>query len=153
MGFTHSASPGTIRVFQNKTLAISNSDTQPELRQCPKSDLACPGRLKFESRVCKPFGVGTSLNRDSTCKFRLGQSRIKEPHDKQGRATWLVSKPTGLISSAKNFGPKTGTPVLLIMGPGARLTRWPLEFVEILTSRGYRVIRHDNRDVGLPQTF
>jgi len=39
------------------------------------------------------------------------------------------------------------------MGLGARLTRWPLEFIEILTSRGYRVIRYDNRDVGLSQKF
>ena len=39
------------------------------------------------------------------------------------------------------------------MGLGARLTRWPLEFIDILTSRGYRVIRYDNRDVGLSQKF
>ncbi len=59
----------------------------------------------------------------------------------------------GIDIEYEEFGPKTGTPILLIMGLGAQLTRWPLEFIEILTSRGYRVIRYDNRDVGLSQKF
>jgi pimeloyl-ACP methyl ester carboxylesterase len=44
----------------------------------------------------------------------------------------------GIDIEYEEFGPKTGTTVLLIMGLGAQLTRWPLEFIEILTSRGYR---------------
>jgi pimeloyl-ACP methyl ester carboxylesterase len=40
-------------------------------------------------------------------------------------------------------------PVLLIMGLGAQLTRWPNAFVERLASHGLKVIRFDNRDVGL----
>ncbi len=59
----------------------------------------------------------------------------------------------GIDIEYEEFGPKTGTPVLLIMGLGAQLTRWPLEFIEMLTSRRYRVIRYDNRDVGLSQKF
>ena len=59
----------------------------------------------------------------------------------------------GIEIEYEEFGPNTGTPILLIMGLGAQLTRWPLEFIEILTSRGYRVIRYDNRDVGLSQKF
>ena len=35
------------------------------------------------------------------------------------------------------------------MGLGAQLTVWPLPFVEALVARGFRVIRFDNRDVGL----
>jgi len=46
-------------------------------------------------------------------------------------------------------GPETGEPLLLIMGLGAQMTRWPVEMVEDLAGRGYRVIRYDNRDVGL----
>jgi pimeloyl-ACP methyl ester carboxylesterase len=59
----------------------------------------------------------------------------------------------GIDIEYEEFGPKAGTPILLIMGLGAQLTRWPLEFIELLTSRGYRVIRYDNRDVGLSQKF
>jgi pimeloyl-ACP methyl ester carboxylesterase len=53
----------------------------------------------------------------------------------------------------EEFGPEDGPVILLIMGLGAQLTRWPVEFIANLTERGYRVIRHDNRDVGLSQKF
>ena len=39
--------------------------------------------------------------------------------------------------------------ILLIMGLGAQLVAWPDEFVQLLVDGGYRVIRYDNRDVGL----
>lgn len=39
--------------------------------------------------------------------------------------------------------------MLLIMGFGAQLTLWPDELVDALVGHGYRVIRYDNRDVGL----
>ncbi len=42
-----------------------------------------------------------------------------------------------------------GEPVLLIMGLGAQLVHWPDGFCEQLAARGFRVIRIDNRDVGL----
>ena len=44
--------------------------------------------------------------------------------------------------------PDTPT-VLLIMGLGMQLIAWPLEFVDALTHAGYRVMRLDNRDIGL----
>ena len=46
-------------------------------------------------------------------------------------------------------GPDGGEPVLLIMGLGAQLVVWPQGFVDRLSDAGYRVIRFDNRDVGL----
>lgn len=42
-----------------------------------------------------------------------------------------------------------GEPLLLVMGLGAQLTAWPVELVQGLVDRGYDVIRHDNRDIGL----
>ena len=44
--------------------------------------------------------------------------------------------------------PDTPT-VLLIMGLGMQLIAWPMAFVDALTSAGYRVLRLDNRDIGL----
>jgi pimeloyl-ACP methyl ester carboxylesterase len=41
--------------------------------------------------------------------------------------------------------------VLLIMGLGMQLVAWPPQLVQALVDAGYRVIRHDNRDVGLSQ--
>jgi pimeloyl-ACP methyl ester carboxylesterase len=40
-------------------------------------------------------------------------------------------------------------PVLLIMGLGAQMLLWRTEFCERLVADGLRVIRYDNRDVGL----
>ena len=42
-----------------------------------------------------------------------------------------------------------GEPLLLIMGLGAQMTRWPQAFVDKLAAKGLKVIRFDNRDVGL----
>ncbi len=43
--------------------------------------------------------------------------------------------------------------VLLIMGLGMQLIAWPPELVQALVAAGYRVIRFDNRDIGLSQHF
>lgn len=47
------------------------------------------------------------------------------------------------------IGAADGEPLLLIMGLGAQMTRWPQAFREKLAARGLRVIHFDNRDVGL----
>ena len=39
--------------------------------------------------------------------------------------------------------------ILLIMGLGMQLTHWPEPLVERFMQRGFRVIRMDNRDIGL----
>jgi pimeloyl-ACP methyl ester carboxylesterase len=44
-------------------------------------------------------------------------------------------------------------PLLLIMGLGAQLTMWRDDFVSQLADEGFRVIRYDNRDVGLSTWF
>ncbi len=46
-------------------------------------------------------------------------------------------------------GPADGEPLLLIMGLGMQLIAWPEEMIAELAARGFRVIRFDNRDVGL----
>lgn len=43
--------------------------------------------------------------------------------------------------------------VLLIMGLGMQLIAWPPQFVQALVDAGFRVIRMDNRDIGLSQHF
>lgn len=46
-------------------------------------------------------------------------------------------------------GHDDGEPLLLVMGLGQQLTRWPMEIVEQLVGEGFRVVRFDNRDIGL----
>ncbi|GAC56018.1 putative esterase [Gordonia hirsuta DSM 44140 = NBRC 16056] len=47
------------------------------------------------------------------------------------------------------FGDRQAPPVLLIMGLGAQMVYWREDFCRRIADDGYRVIRFDNRDVGL----
>lgn len=49
----------------------------------------------------------------------------------------------------ESFGPDDAPPLLLVMGLGAQMTLWSPGFISELLDRGFRVIRFDNRDVGL----
>ena len=59
----------------------------------------------------------------------------------------------GIQIEYETHGDPKDPPLLLVMGLGAQLTLWPIELVEALVARGYYVIRHDNRDIGLSQKF
>ena len=59
----------------------------------------------------------------------------------------------GIRIEVDDQGPRDGDPLLLVMGLGMQLIAWPQELVDDLVARGYRVIRMDNRDVGLSQPF
>jgi pimeloyl-ACP methyl ester carboxylesterase len=58
-----------------------------------------------------------------------------------------------VLLEVEDHGPTDGTPLLLIMGLGMQLVAWHEEFVDSLVQRGFRVIRFDNRDIGLSQRF
>jgi pimeloyl-ACP methyl ester carboxylesterase len=47
------------------------------------------------------------------------------------------------------FGRKDAEPLLLVSGLGVQMIRWAGPFCDMLAAQGYRVIRFDNRDVGL----
>ena len=59
----------------------------------------------------------------------------------------------GITIAYEDHGDLAAPPILLIMGLGGQLTLWPDEFVAALVARGFRVIRYDNRDVGLSTKF
>ena len=56
-------------------------------------------------------------------------------------------------SAQKDASFATKPAVLLIMGLGMQLIAWPPEMVRALEEAGYRVVRFDNRDVGLSSHF
>ena len=60
-----------------------------------------------------------------------------------------VAKANGLKIAYEQFGNPDASPLLLILGLGDQMISWDQEFCEQLAARGYRVIRFDNRDVGL----
>jgi pimeloyl-ACP methyl ester carboxylesterase len=57
--------------------------------------------------------------------------------DVDGRSLWSESVGSGRIDT-----------ILLVAGANASALMWPNEFVELLVSKGYRVIRYDHRDTG-----
>jgi len=59
----------------------------------------------------------------------------------------------GITLEVEDHGPTSGEPLLLIMGLGMQLVAWPDGFVKQLVAKGFRVIRFDNRDAGLSQSF
>jgi len=59
----------------------------------------------------------------------------------------------GVTLEYETYGEKSNPALLLVMGLGAQLTLWPIELVEALVARGFYVIRHDNRDIGLSAKF
>jgi pimeloyl-ACP methyl ester carboxylesterase len=59
----------------------------------------------------------------------------------------------GIRIEYETFGDPKAEPMLLIMGLGAQMTRWPPAFCEKLAAKGFHVIRFDNRDVGLTTHF
>ena len=62
-------------------------------------------------------------------------------------------KANGVHLEYDERGPKDGAPILMIMGFGSQMTSWPDEFPQGLADAGLRVIRFDNRDVGLSQKW
>lgn len=59
------------------------------------------------------------------------------------------AKANGLDIEYDSFGDPAASPLLLVMGLGAQMISWDEDFCEQLASRGFWVIRFDNRDSGL----
>ena len=57
----------------------------------------------------------------------------------------------GIRLEYQSRGDEKAETILLIMGLGAQMTRWSDDFVDRFVRRGFRVVRFDNRDVGLSE--
>ncbi|RED16268.1 alpha/beta fold hydrolase [Parasphingopyxis lamellibrachiae] len=55
----------------------------------------------------------------------------------------------GISLEVEDHGDRNDPALLLIMGFSGQLSLWPDAFVDGLVDRGFRVIRFDNRDIGL----
>ncbi|MGW8187858.1 MAG: alpha/beta fold hydrolase, partial [Desulfobacterales bacterium] len=59
------------------------------------------------------------------------------------------ARANGIDIAYQVFGDKDESPLILIMGLGSQMVLWDDEFCRQLAACGYRVVRFDNRDVGL----
>jgi pimeloyl-ACP methyl ester carboxylesterase len=62
-------------------------------------------------------------------------------------------KANGISIEYASHGPRDRETILLIMGLGAQMTRWPVGLIEMFNARGFGVVTFDNRDVGLSHKF
>jgi len=65
----------------------------------------------------------------------------------------ITTANTGIELFYEDNGDSSHETILLIMGLGAQMTLWPDELIEALVGHGFRVVRFDNRDIGLSQKF
>lgn len=59
----------------------------------------------------------------------------------------------GIRIAYDEIGDPKAPAILLIMGLGTQMIAWPLPFCRALAERGFRVVRFDNRDIGLSTKF
>jgi hypothetical protein len=83
------------------------------------------------------------------CQWRAA---LVLPHRRCRRPDMQV-RANGIRLEVEDLGPRTGEPLVLIMGLGMQLVAWHEEFVQMLVASGFRVIRFDNRDIGLSDDF
>lgn len=60
----------------------------------------------------------------------------------------VAALPSGIDICYQTFGDPDDAPVLLVMGLGGPMTWWNPDFCRLLASKGFFVIRYDNRDAG-----
>ena len=65
-----------------------------------------------------------------------------------GSGEQFASLPSGIDICYETFGSPDDPPVLLIMGLGGPMNWWSPTFCQMLSDRGFFVIRYDNRDTG-----
>lgn len=60
-----------------------------------------------------------------------------------------VVLPSGINIEYESMGDPSNPTLLWIMGFGAQMTAWPVEFLQMFIDAGFHVVRFDNRDCGL----
>lgn len=72
-----------------------------------------------------------------------------QQNNTQSRSNPYRVTANGLEFCVEERGDPSGEPLLLIMGLAAQMTVWPELLLDQYVAAGFRVIRYDNRDIGL----
>jgi pimeloyl-ACP methyl ester carboxylesterase len=75
------------------------------------------------------------------------------PHVTAAHEPQQIARADGINICYEIFGEASADPMLLIMGLGCQMVLWDDAFCEQIASRGFRVIRFDNRDTGQSSRF
>ncbi|MGS2644527.1 hypothetical protein [Streptosporangium sp. LJ11] len=81
---------------------------------------------------------------------RSARERLPVTPDRLGEEDDLpFVESNGITTCYDEFGDAHEQVMLLIMGVGKQLIAWPDGFCALFAGHGFRVIRFDNRDIGL----
>src|SRR5664279_2567446 len=109
----------------------------------------------MRSRIVSPSrsdAGGRSRRRAcAVSSFEPGCLRQSRPADGAGPPMQITAN--GLRLEVEDHGSPAGEPLLLVMGLGMQLLGWHEDLVRLLVERGFRVLRFDNRDIGLSEGF
>jgi pimeloyl-ACP methyl ester carboxylesterase len=64
-----------------------------------------------------------------------------------------IIKANGIKIAYESFGKTTDEAIIMIQGTGATMLHYPAEMCQKLAKKGFRVIRFDNRDIGLSENL
>jgi proline iminopeptidase len=78
-------------------------------------------------------------------------TRCCEHAELPGGTVMTATGSNGITLEYESMGDPGAPAVLLIMGLGMQMVAWPDPFCERLVGQGFRVVRFDNRDIGLSQ--
>jgi pimeloyl-ACP methyl ester carboxylesterase len=75
------------------------------------------------------------------------------PRDLTTQTGTAIARANGIDICYETFGKATDPPLVLIMGLAAQMIVWDDDFCELLASKGFYVVRFDNRDMGHSTRF
>ena len=87
----------------------------------------------------------------SASLFSINAFGQQEPQPRHAEYPTYFAHSNGISIAYQDFGNAKYPVILLVMGLGAQLIHWDDDLVLSLVDSGYRVIRFDNRDVGLSE--
>ena len=127
--------------------AAAEADSRPASGAIPSACRASPTSSSPRARA-RPEGAGARHRRGGAggigALFHFACARRRAEIE----AMTSVSA-NGVTIEYEDFGPPEAPAILLVMGLGMQLVAWPDSLCEGLASRGFRIVRFDNRDVGL----
>ena len=111
-------------------------------------------------RLAQPIGQWKPFEVSGRAALVLPHRHARADDGRRGPMSRRAPRPplmqisaNGIALEIEDHGSPQGEPLLLIMGLGMQLLGWHEDFVASLVARGFRVIRFDNRDIGLSQGF
>ena len=102
-------------------------------------------------RAARPEGARPrDRRRPAQRRLRAARGRASGPRSGERERQAMSSvQANGITIEYEELGPPDAPAILLIMGLGMQLVAWPDSLCEGLAARGFRVVRFDNRDIGL----